>query len=73
MVSHSVYIKDSDGQFKLLATNPKFDNDPIILELREKYPKNGPDPEPGEDINHWAERYLEYVRKKYRLEERCPT
>lgn len=49
--------------------NPKFDNDPIILELRKKYPKSGPDPEPGEDINHWAERYLKYVRNKYGLKD----
>lgn len=50
--------------------NKKFDNDPIILQLRESHPKQGPDPEPGEDINHWAERYMVYVRKKYNLEEK---
>lgn len=44
-----------------------FDNDPLIEELRERYPKNGPDPEPGEPLDQWAERYLEYVRKKYNL------
>ena len=47
--------------------NHKFDNDPIICDLRKRYPKKGPDPKPGEDINKWAERYMEYVRKKYNL------
>ena len=43
--------------------NKKFDNDPIIVALREKYPKNGPDPMPGESMEHWAERFMNYVRK----------
>lgn len=49
--------------------NHKFDDDPIIRSLRESHPKSGPDPEPGEDINHWAERFMEYVRKKYGLKD----
>lgn len=49
--------------------NPKFNDDPLMLELRERYPKQGPDPEPGEPLDHWAERYMEYVRKKYGLKE----
>ena len=47
--------------------NKKFDDDPVILTLREQHPKNGPNPEPGEPIDEWAERYMEYVRKKYNL------
>lgn len=46
--------------------NKAFDNDPMIAELRKKYPKQGPDPEPGESMEHWAKRYLEYVREKYK-------
>lgn len=44
-----------------------FDDDPIILKLREEHPKQGPDPLPGESLEDWAERYLVYVRKKYHL------
>ena len=47
--------------------NKAFDNDPIIMALRQQHPKQGPDPLPGESLEHWAERYLEYVRKKYNL------
>ena len=50
-------------------SNSKFDNDPVIVELRKKHPKQGPDPKPGEPLNEWAERYMEYVRKKYNLKE----
>lgn len=60
------FLKRKGGKF---MANPKFDHDPIILALRESHPKSGPDPEPGEDINHWAERYMEYVRQKYGLKE----
>ena len=49
--------------------NPKFDNDPVIVALRESHPKQGPDPLPGEPLDQWAERYMEYVRKKYNLKE----
>lgn len=45
--------------------NKKFDNDPVILELRERYPKSGPDPLPGENLDAWAERFMEYVRNKH--------
>lgn len=43
------------------------DDDPIIIELRKQHPKQGPDPFPGESLDDWAERYMEYVRKKYDL------
>lgn len=39
-------------------------NDPIIEAMRAKYPKKGPNPKPGEDIDHWAERYLKPLRSK---------
>lgn len=41
-----------------------FDDDPIILDLRERYPKRGPNPRPGESLDDWAERFLAYLRKK---------
>ena len=50
--------------------NTKFNGDPLILSLREQYPKQGPDPEPGEPIEHWAERFMEKKKKKYDLEEK---
>lgn len=43
----------------------QFDNDPLILELRKKYPKQGPDPKPKEPLDQWAERFLEWVRSKH--------
>ena len=46
--------------------NKAFNNDPVINQLRKQYPKQGPDPKPGENLDHWAERYLEYVREKYK-------
>lgn len=49
--------------------NKKFGGDPIIEALRASHPKQGPDPKPGEPLDQWAERYLEYVRKKYELKE----
>lgn len=49
--------------------NPKLKDDPLMIELRKQHPKQGPDPEPGESLDHWAERYMEYVRKKYGLKE----
>ena len=49
--------------------NKNFNDDPIILALRESHLKQGPDPEPGEPLDKWAERYMEYVRKKYGLKE----
>ena len=49
--------------------NKKFDGDPIIEALRASHPKQGPDPEPGESLDKWAERYMAYVRKKYGLKE----
>ncbi len=45
--------------------NKDFNNDPIIQDLRKKHKKQGPDPKPGEPLDRWAERYLEYVRKKH--------
>jgi hypothetical protein len=54
---------------KIIMANKKFDNDPIIVALREKYPKNGPDPMPGETMEHWAERFMNYVRKIHGWEE----
>lgn len=50
-------------------SNSKFDSDPVIIELRKQHPKQGPDPKPGESLDKWAERYMEYVRKKYNLKE----
>ena len=50
--------------------NKKFDNDPVVIRLREQHPKQGPDPEPGESLDEWAERYMKYVRNKYGLEEK---
>ena len=41
--------------------NKKFDGDPIIEALRASHPKQGPDPEPGEPLDQWAERYMAYV------------
>lgn len=41
-----------------------FNHDPLIVELRKRYPKKGPNPHSGESLDHWAERFLEYVRKK---------
>lgn len=43
----------------------RFDDDPLMLELRKKHPKQGPDPKPGEKIEIWAQRYMDYVRKKH--------
>ena len=39
--------------------NKNFDNDPIILALRESHPKKGPDPKPREPLDQWAERYTD--------------
>lgn len=50
--------------------NKLFDNDPIMLKLRDEHPKQGPDPKPGESLEHWAERYMVYIRRKYGLEEK---
>lgn len=47
----------------------KLNDEPFIIELREKHPKQGPDPKPGEPLDKWAERYMEYVRKKYELKD----
>ena len=44
-------------------------NDPIMEKLRHEHPKQGPDPLPGEDLDHWAERYMKNVRKKYGLKD----
>lgn len=49
-------------------SNNKID-DPIIAELRKKHPKQGPDPRPGEPFDKWAERFMNYIRKKYNLKE----
>lgn len=49
--------------------NKNFDDDPIITELRKKHPKQGPDPKQGEPIDKWAERFMNYIRKKYNLKE----
>ena len=43
----------------------KLNDEPFIIELRKKHPKQGPDPKPGEPLDKWAERYMEYVRRKY--------
>ena len=50
--------------------NKNFNGDPIIEALRQSHHKQGPDPKPGESLEHWAERYMQYVRKKYGLEEK---
>ena len=47
--------------------NKEFDNDPVICALRASHPKSGPDPLPGESMEDWGKRYMEYVRKKYNL------
>ena len=39
----------------------------IMERLRKEHPKQGPDRKPGESLEHWADRYMEYVRKKYDL------
>ena len=44
-------------------------NEPFMVDLRKRHPKQGPDPKPGEPLDKWAERYMAYVRKKYGLEE----
>ena len=44
-------------------------DDPLMAELRERYPKSGPDPLPGESLEDWAERFMDYVRKKYGLDD----
>jgi hypothetical protein len=49
--------------------NKDFDNDPIVKALREKHKKQGPDPKPGESLDKWAERYMEYVRKEHGLKD----
>lgn len=49
--------------------NKKFDDDPVIMRLRKQHTKQGPDPKPGEPLDKWAERYMEYVRKKYELKD----
>ena len=46
--------------------NKMFDDDPIVLALRKSHPKKGPNPRSGESLEHWAERYLIYVREKYK-------
>lgn len=38
-------------------------NDPLMAELRKKYPKRGANPKPGEDLDTWAEKYVGNVRK----------
>lgn len=48
----------------------KLKDEPFIIELRKKHPKQGPDPKPGEPLDKWAERYMSYVRQKYELEEK---
>ncbi len=47
--------------------NKEFDNDPIICALRASHPKGGPNPLPGESLEDWGKRYMEYIRKKYNL------
>lgn len=56
-------------EWSVKMMNKNFNNDPIIQDLRKKHKKQGPDPKPGEPLNQWAERYLEYVRKKYELKD----
>ena len=46
-----------------------FDDDPLFEDLRKKHPKSGPDPKPGESLDIWAERYIQYVRIKHGTEE----
>ena len=50
--------------------NPKFDNDPIIRELRKTHRKQGPNPLPGEPIDKWAVRYMAYARHKHKKDEK---
>lgn len=38
-------------------------NDPLMTELRKKYPKRGINPKPGGDLDDWAEKYVGNVRK----------
>ena len=46
--------------------NRLFDGDPMIEKLRREHPLKGPDPKRGESLEKWAERYLDYVRRKHR-------
>ncbi len=34
-------------------------NDPLMVDLRKRYPKNGPNP--GKDINKWAAEYMSKI------------
>ena len=45
-------------------------DDPVMIELRKKYPKQGPDPKPGETLDEWAKRYIQYIREKHHLEDK---
>ena len=47
----------------------QFDNDPLMIELRKKYPKQGPDPKKCEPLDQWAIRFLEWVKEKNKLKE----
>lgn len=42
----------------------KLPDDPLMKMLRAKYPKHGPDPKPGEDLDRWTERFLNQLRPK---------
>lgn len=53
-----------------LSMNPKLKDDPLMVDLRKKHPKSGPDPLQGESLDIWAERYMKYVREKYGLEDK---
>jgi len=46
--------------------NKMFDKDPFMVQLRKDHPKQGPNPRPGESMEHWAERYMVYVREKHK-------
>ena len=50
--------------------NETIKDDPLMVELRKRHPKSGPDPKRGESLEIWAERYMKYVRDKYGLEDK---
>ena len=49
--------------------NKMFNGDPIIEDLRKRYPKRGPDPKPNESMEQWAERYMKYADIMHRKRE----